>query len=158
MYPHLRKSGFRNPRKFCLWNPESRKLLFVEWGILGFGKRNTAQGIRNQIMIAIAGIHSTTSNDKESGIQYLESGIHGVESRIPDCLGFHYYLGRFINDMYRFGRYFSWQNTNLNNFRTRGFLWEDGKVGERNWWVPKNWKSEKKSQANSSIVRFQMTS
>ena len=109
MSPHLRKSGFRNPRTFCLWNPESRKFLFVESGILGFGKRNTAQGIRNPLMIAIAGIHSTTSTDKESGIQYLESGIHGVESRIPDCLGFHYYLGRFINDIYRFGRYFSWQ-------------------------------------------------
>ena len=99
MSPHLRNSGFRNPRKFCLWNPESRKLLFVELEILGFGKRNTAQGIRNPLMIAIAGIHSTTSTDKESGIQYLESGIHGVESRIPDCLGFHYYLGRFINDI-----------------------------------------------------------
>ena len=109
MSPHLRKSGFRNPRTFCLWNPESRKFLFVESGILGFGKRNTAQGIRNPLMIVIAGIHSTTSTDKESGIQYLESGIHGVESRIPDCLGFHYYLGRFINDIYRFGRYFSWQ-------------------------------------------------
>ena len=99
MYPRLRKSGFRNPRKSCLWNPECRKFLFVESGILGFGKRNTAQGIRNPLMIAIAGIHSTTSTDKESGIQYLESGIHGVESRIPDCLGLHYYLGRFINDI-----------------------------------------------------------
>ena len=102
MSPHLRNSGFWNPRKFCWWNPESRKLFFVELEILGFGKRNTAQGIRNPLMIAIAGIHSTTSADKESGIQYLES-------RIPDCLGFHYYLGRFINDIYRFGRYFSWQ-------------------------------------------------
>ena len=50
-------------------------------------------------MIAIAGIHSTTSTDKESGILYLESGIHGVESRIPDCLRFHYYLGQFMNDI-----------------------------------------------------------
>ena len=57
------------------------------------------------------------------------------------------------------GKFYPNQNTNLNNFRTRGFLWEDGKVGERNWWVPKNWKSEKKkSQANASIVCFQMTS
>ena len=36
------------------------------------------------------------------------------------------------------------QNKNLNNISTRGFLWEDGNVGERNWWVPKNWKSEEK--------------
>ena len=55
MYPHLRKSGFRNPRKFCLWNPESRKFLFVESGILGFGKRNTAQGIRNPLA-CVAGV------------------------------------------------------------------------------------------------------
>ena len=86
--------GIQNPAKF----------LFVESGILGFGKRNTAQGIRNPLLIAI-GIHFPTSIDKESGIQYLESGIHGVESRIPDCLGFHY-LGRFRNDISRFGRYF----------------------------------------------------
>ena len=42
------------------------------------------------------------------------------------------------------GKFYPNQNTNLNNFRTRGFLWKNGKVGERNWWVPKNWKSEKK--------------
>ena len=38
------------------------------------------------------------------------------------------------------------QKKNLNNMyiSTRGFLWEDGNVGERNWWVPKNWKSEEK--------------
>ena len=123
MSPHLRNSGFRNPRKFCLWNPESRKLLFVELEILGFGKRNTAQGIRNPLMIAIG---NPLPTDKESGIQYLESGIQGVGSRISDCLGFHY-LRRFMNDFYRFGRYFCWQvypnqNTNLKNFRTRGFL------------------------------------
>ena len=29
----------------------------------------------------------------KTGIQYLESGIHGVESRIQDCLGFPY-MGR----------------------------------------------------------------
>ena len=28
-------------------------------------------------------------------------------------------------------------------FYPNGFLWEDGKVDERNWWVPKNWKNEK---------------
>ena len=48
------------------------------------------------------------------------------------------------------GKFYPNQNTNLENFRTRGFLWEDGTVGERNWWVPKNWKNEKKSQANAS--------
>ena len=44
----------------------------VESEIAGFGIRNTAQGIRN-----------LSSSDNESA-------IHGVESRIQDCLGFPY--------------------------------------------------------------------
>ena len=59
--------------------PDSRiqEFLLQESRILGFGIRNTAQGIRNP-------------TDKESGIQYFESEIHGAESRIQDCLGFPY--------------------------------------------------------------------
>ena len=33
-------------------------------------------------------IRNPNSTYKNSGFQYLESGIHGVESRIQDCLGF----------------------------------------------------------------------
>ena len=51
-------------------NPESGKFVLVESGILGFGIRNSAQGIRNP------------SNDSNPEIQYLESWIHSVESRI----------------------------------------------------------------------------
>jgi len=36
-----------------LWNPEFGKLFFVESGILGFGTRNKAQGIRNPLCIGI---------------------------------------------------------------------------------------------------------
>ena len=36
------------------------------------------------------GIQNSSSTDKESWIQYLESEIHGVESRIQDCFGFLY--------------------------------------------------------------------
>ena len=43
----------RNPGNFCLWNLESGKLLLVESGILGFGIRNTAQGIRNPTITVI---------------------------------------------------------------------------------------------------------
>ena len=57
----------------------------VEYRILGFGIRNTAEGIQNSI--DDIRIQNPSSTDKESGIQYLESGIHGVESRIRDCLG-----------------------------------------------------------------------
>ena len=44
---HERESGFKTPAIFCKWNPDSRKILPVESGILGLGIRNTAQGIRN---------------------------------------------------------------------------------------------------------------
>ena len=33
------------------------------------------------------GIPNPSSTKKESGIQYLKSGIHSVESRIQHCLG-----------------------------------------------------------------------
>ena len=53
------------------WIPELGKILLVESVILGFGFRSTAQEIRNP------------ANDLNP-----ESGIHGVESTIQDCLGF----------------------------------------------------------------------
>ena len=45
--PHFRKYGFRNPKNFWSWNPQSRKIWIMESGILGFGIRNTARGIQN---------------------------------------------------------------------------------------------------------------
>ena len=67
--PHLRKSGIweffccgiRNPG---LWNQE-------------FSSRNPESRIPSSI-------------DKDSSIQYRESGTYSVESRIQDCLGFPY--------------------------------------------------------------------
>ena len=56
-----------------------RDILLVESRFLGFLIRDTAQGIRNP-----------SSTDKESRIQYLKSGIHGVETRVQDRLGFLY--------------------------------------------------------------------
>ena len=47
----------------------------VKSGILDFGIWNSAPGIRNLSFI-----------DKECGFQYLESGIHSVQSSIHDCL------------------------------------------------------------------------
>ena len=49
--------------------PEPVKFVLVESGI-----RNKAQGFHL----------------KKTGIQYLESGMREVESRIQDCLGFPY--------------------------------------------------------------------
>ena len=60
--------------------PEFGKVLFVEYEILGFEIWNTAQGIRNP---AKDGIQNRSSTEKKkTGIQYLESGTHGLESRI----------------------------------------------------------------------------
>ena len=47
----------------------------VKSGILDFGIWNSAPGIRN-----------LSFTDKECGLQYLESGIHSVQSSIHDCL------------------------------------------------------------------------
>ena len=69
--PHVVKSGFRNARNFYVLNSESEIFLLVGSGILGFGIRNTAQGVRNP------------TNDLESEIQLLVSRIHGIESRYP---------------------------------------------------------------------------
>ena len=111
MSPYLRESGFRNPRKFCLWNQESRKFLFVESEILGFRKRNTAQGIRNPLMIAIGNplpnFHWQRIWNPVSGIRNPRRGIQNLR-----LSGFHY-LRRFMNDFYRFGRYFCWQVARL---------------------------------------------
>ena len=63
---------------------ESVKFLLVESGILGFGIRNTAQGIRNPTK----DWNPIQGSSRKDWNQCLESGIHGVESRIQDCLGF----------------------------------------------------------------------
>ena len=40
-------SSSHHPQNFCLWDPESAKILLVESGIQGTGIWNTAQGNRN---------------------------------------------------------------------------------------------------------------
>lgn len=57
-----------------------REVFLVESGLLN----NTTQGIWIPLT---TGIQNPTS-DKESGILYLRPGIHCVESRIQDYLGF----------------------------------------------------------------------
>ena len=66
--------GIRNPRNFCLWNPES-------W-VFESGIQLKESGI------PIIQVHVT-----KTGMQYLESGIHSMESRIQDCDGLFPYMG-----------------------------------------------------------------
>ena len=56
---------------------------------MGFGIRNTAQGIRNPTKDWNP---SSTDKDWNPG-QFLQLGVHSVESRIQDYLGFPY-MGR----------------------------------------------------------------
>ena len=90
----LKRNRWRSVWRLCMWIlglkrlrnriPESGKSLLVESWILGFGIRNTAQGIRN----------STNPESKfhwqKFGIQCLESGIDSVQSEIKVCLGLPY--------------------------------------------------------------------
>ena len=65
---------------------ESGTFLPVEFEILCFGFRNTAQGFRIPLTIV------PMTKKREFGTWNQESGIHGDESR--DCLGLPY-MGRF---------------------------------------------------------------
>ena len=57
--------------KLELWDPES-------WAM-----KSGLQPKQSRIILTV-GIGNPSSTDKESEIWYLESGIHGVESRIQD--------------------------------------------------------------------------
>ena len=67
------------------WTPnlrESGNILLMKSGILGFAFRNPTDDWNPESRIQVL--------QKNSGIQCLESGIHGEESRIQDCPGFPY--------------------------------------------------------------------
>ena len=61
---------------------ETGQLLLIEFGILRFGIRNSAQGLGNPNTIGIW--NPSCTELQKSGIQDLETGIHSVESRIQD--------------------------------------------------------------------------
>ena len=63
----------------------------MESRILGLGIRTTAEGIR--ILLTI-GVWNPCSTNKNSGIQYLWSGIHRVEFKTQDFFRFPYITGR----------------------------------------------------------------
>ena len=67
--PNVREFGFRNPGKFCLWNMKY-------WAL------------KSEIQLKESGIPLKMESrievplKKKTGIQYLESGIYDLESRI----------------------------------------------------------------------------
>ena len=72
-----------------MWNPESGKFLLrnSESWALEYGIQLKESGILLTIRIRNRQVPLTKYS---VGIQYLESEIHGLESRIQDCLGFPY--------------------------------------------------------------------
>ena len=85
-----------NPESWdlCLWNLESWALKsgiqLKESGIplTILVPQPRSQGFSPHVKIWGPENEVAGSTDKESAIQYLESGLHGVESRIQDCLRF----------------------------------------------------------------------
>ena len=80
-----------------IWIPEYGTLLLVESGIgiLGFGIRKTTQEIRIPNRLE-SGIQVPLT---KPGIQYVESGIPGLESTIQDCHGFPSHGAKCRNSM-----------------------------------------------------------
>ena len=58
-------------------------------------KRNAKKSIEKEKNLESSPFWNPESTELESGIQYSESGIHRVESRIQDCHGFPY-MGRHV--------------------------------------------------------------
>ena len=82
--PYVRDFGFRNPGNFALGIWLIGEIFAC--GIQKPGLWNREYSSRNP----------ESYLRLESAIQYLESGIHGVESSIQDCLGFPY-VGRAVS-------------------------------------------------------------
>ena len=81
-----------------IWIPKTGKLLLVESGIgiLGLRIRKTTQEIRIPKRLE-SGIQVPLT---KTGIQYVESGISGLESTIQDCLGFPH-MGRGVATVWK---------------------------------------------------------
>ena len=71
----------RSHRNFFLWNSESWKNLL--WNPESWALESGIQLKESGIPLTI-GIRNPSFTDKESGFQYLESGIRDEESRIQD--------------------------------------------------------------------------
>ena len=67
------RNKIQNPETFCLWDPESWAL---ESRIYSTRNPNTKDSLESRIQVPL----------KKTEIQYLESRIHGMESRIQECL------------------------------------------------------------------------
>ena len=62
-------------------------------------KRNAKKSIKTEKNLESSPFWNPESTELESGIQYSESGIHRVESRIQDCHGFPYMGRKYIGGL-----------------------------------------------------------
>ena len=83
--PHVGQSVFRNPGNFCLCNRNRYP---------GLSKSDFSSRNRETYFSDWYPENRFDSTDKESRIQYLEFGIHSLESTIQDSLELPY-MGRF---------------------------------------------------------------
>ena len=83
--PHVRQSAFRNPGNVCLC---------IRNRYPGLSKSDFSSRNRETYFSDWYPENRFDSTDKESRIQYLESGIHSLESTIQDSLELSY-MGRF---------------------------------------------------------------
>ena len=83
--PHVRQSAFRNPGNVWLCNRNRYP---------GLSKSDFSSRNRETYFSDWYPENRFDSTDKESRIQYLESGIHSLESTIQDSLELSY-MGRF---------------------------------------------------------------
>ena len=111
---HVREPRFRNLGTFYLWNPES-------WAL-----ESRIQLKESGIPLRI-GIRNPSSICKESGLQHLESGIHGAESRIQldklDSLTKGEQLPTWGEQL------LTWPSHN------KRILWKRWKISSLGWWM-----------------------
>ena len=87
--------GILNQGKFCLWNPESRNILLMEFGFWALKSKIHLNESGTQ---PIFEVYLQVPRDKESRIHCLESGIQ-------DCLGFPYMVQEVhSNDLWVFSK------------------------------------------------------
>ena len=95
-FAHVRESGFWNQGNFCPWNLESGKILLAEFKILGFGIRNTAQGIWNSGSTNMQNLSST--NKDQDPVPGIRRPWHGIQSPRLSWIFLHGVNGSFVRE------------------------------------------------------------
>ena len=88
-FPHVIYKSKKKINLLCILNN------VFQYSKIWTRKRNAKKSIKTEKNLESSPFWNPESTELESGIQYSESGIHRVESRIQDCHGFPY-MGRHV--------------------------------------------------------------